>query len=154
VLPRKLANRTNHTLDPGTWSPTTFLAKIDHDFKSSRRHQRRPVQNSTFAFQPHPHNGKVTFRWMKTESPSKRGYWLTHDAIVDIKSQDRPALVQEQGGFGKATGRVEDRAGPTSHTKDCRRIGIEAYQDVSIASVKGDPARLDNLRAARSPEYG
>ncbi len=77
-----------------------------------------------------------------------------HDATVDIKSQDRPTLVQEQGGFGKAAGRVEDRVGPTSHTKDCRRIGIEAYQDVRIVGVKGDPARLDTSRAARSTGYG
>lgn len=129
----------------GTWPPENSLTNqsnarackishhdnfhFDHEFKSSRRHQRRPVLHLTPS---HLYNGKERpYRW-KIHGRSIRGQWLTHDATVDIKSQNRPTLVQEQDRSGKATGRVEDRAGSTSYTKDCRRISIEAHKDVRI----------------------
>jgi hypothetical protein len=129
----------------GTWRPENSLTNqsnarackishhdnfhFDHEFKSSRRHQRRPVLHLTPS---HLYNGKEKpYRW-KIHGRSIRGQWLTHDATVDIKSQNRPTLVQEQDRSGKATGRVEDRAGPTSYAEDCRRISIEAHKDVRI----------------------
>ena len=129
----------------GTWRPDNSLTDqsnarackishhdnfhFDHEFKSSRRHQRRPVLHLTPS---HPYNGKEKPYLWKIHERSIRGQWLTHDATVDIKSQNRPTLVQEQDRSGKATGRVEDRAGPTSYTEDCRRISIEAHKDVRI----------------------
>lgn len=114
---------------------------FDHEFKSSRRHQRRPVLHSNPS---HLHNGKVNLCWWRILWIRIREQWLTHDATVDIQSQDRPTVVQEQDGSGKATGRVEDRARPTSHTEDCRRISIEAHKDVRISQGQGEhsiPAR-------------